>query len=770
MVAFARFARFACWVATGVGGFAVGCGGGGSSQSPAGGGAGGASGISSSLGGGGSVSSSGRPSGGASDAGAAEGGAADGGTADGGTADGGAGNDNVGDDGIDCTFDDCSSGQCQHTPLHFRCADGKYCSPTEGCVAGAACAVDADCFRPDACTAARCDVAKKRCIYTFLDGDHDGDAPESCGGTDCDDSKATVRGAGSEVCDLLDNDCDGVVDPPTASDCGDGKSCTQGKCDCLAPNTLCSGACVATKSDPMNCGVCGKTCQANETCEAGLCTCTTGLTKCAGTCVDLSQNHDNCGACGKKCGDGVCAASACSCQVGTTSCGSSGLLSCKDTSADANNCGGCNKRCMGGALCENSGCDVTLQWMKLYGVQQASDPVGHSHQAKMITDSSGNLLVALALEPGTVTALPNGLATLWSNQYVLAKFGPNGDFIWAVPAGNGVTSMAAVGSDFWVANYTTVGYPITLAGQAFAVASGYQAATALVKISGVNGSVLDYFQLDATSWNTSSQPKLKSIGSNVWLADVSKDLKRGSVSWAPPSANYTSYLYPLGGEPLWLPGYLSSLSVDTDSKLVVDLSLPAGATFLLGGQTFTTAPNEYRRGVARYSPSLVPQSAKLVDQDGLFVTGSSTLTFMKSFTLPASELFYRYDAAGVLTKTGLQGPFNASQARSESGRLFMIGNGSSGEGSYYGHSIGVGYPGVLLTFAEDTLKFQRAARFSLELGSSYGYGRVEDVVITDGGNSVILSVIFKRGITVDQQSYDFGGSAIGFGLIKLALH
>ncbi len=50
------------------------------------------------------------------------------------------------------------------------------------------------------------------------DVDGDGEQDASCGGTDCDDAVATVNTAATESCDAVDNDCDGTVDEPDASD------------------------------------------------------------------------------------------------------------------------------------------------------------------------------------------------------------------------------------------------------------------------------------------------------------------------------------------------------------------------------------------------------------------------------------------------------------------------------------------------------------------------------------------------------------------------
>jgi len=50
------------------------------------------------------------------------------------------------------------------------------------------------------------------------DGDGDGYARDDCGGDDCDDNDADVNPAADEVCDLVDNDCDGTVDEGDALD------------------------------------------------------------------------------------------------------------------------------------------------------------------------------------------------------------------------------------------------------------------------------------------------------------------------------------------------------------------------------------------------------------------------------------------------------------------------------------------------------------------------------------------------------------------------
>ncbi len=109
------------------------------------------------------------------------------------------------------------------------CVTDADCSSLDGCAVfacreGACVHVrSVTCDDGDPCTVDSCDSTTGRCesVPTTYDLDRDGfraplagfepGAPGACG-EDCDDSRAAAHPGGREVCDGLDNDCNGVVD------------------------------------------------------------------------------------------------------------------------------------------------------------------------------------------------------------------------------------------------------------------------------------------------------------------------------------------------------------------------------------------------------------------------------------------------------------------------------------------------------------------------------------------------------------------------------
>ena len=181
---------------------------------------------------------------GGADTGASDSGAPDGGDTGGGTTDGGSDGSGAADtsatlpNGAPCDTDDaCISGLCVGVPgvagqsvcavvclSDVDCGDGLDCVPvTTGADAISACLP----------------------VETCLDGDGDGfGLGAACLGTDCDDTAASVNPRGEEVCDGVDNDCDGLPDDsPTdagrACETGFAGGCAQGVTVCEADAILC---------------------------------------------------------------------------------------------------------------------------------------------------------------------------------------------------------------------------------------------------------------------------------------------------------------------------------------------------------------------------------------------------------------------------------------------------------------------------------------------------------------------------------------------------
>jgi hypothetical protein len=138
--------------------------------------------------------------------------------------------------------------------------------------------------------------------------------------------------------------------------CPMGASCVQGSCQCMSGTTRCGNACVDVKVDNMNCGKCGQTCGGPDAgaimgggswqCTNGSCAivCPQPKIECSGACVDTKSDNDNCGMCGNACASMTeqCVQGLC-CKVGESVCNGA----CVNLQTDPMNCGMCGKQCSG---------------------------------------------------------------------------------------------------------------------------------------------------------------------------------------------------------------------------------------------------------------------------------------------------------------------------------------------------------------------------------------------------------------------------------------
>ncbi len=137
------------------------------------------------------------------------------------------------DDGVACTDDTCDAtgGRCAHAAIDARCPSGTFCAVGRGCVDVVSCERDADCA--------------------------------GLGGDVC---------AGVWTCDVAGHRCAQGV----AFDCSDTVPCNVDVCTPEGASPTCSHRDADVRSDPMNCGACGRACvtaaHQTATCAAGACT------------------------------------------------------------------------------------------------------------------------------------------------------------------------------------------------------------------------------------------------------------------------------------------------------------------------------------------------------------------------------------------------------------------------------------------------------------------------------------------------------------------
>ncbi|MBK04112.1 MAG: hypothetical protein CL920_34335 [Deltaproteobacteria bacterium] len=181
--------------------------------------------------------------------------------------------------------------------------------------------------------------------------------------------------ATSEVCDGLDNNCDGQIDEDLKCKCQEGETrrchtspitrigigeCKAGTQTCLSDGkwSACTGEVAPAEEQ------CGD--KKDNDCDGRIdedCPCTTdedcghNKTCCGDTCVNLAFNTDHCGECGKTCDSGsICLLSKCRGKLQCTFPKIQCADKCVDTQQDVDNCGDCEKRCEPNETCSAGTC------------------------------------------------------------------------------------------------------------------------------------------------------------------------------------------------------------------------------------------------------------------------------------------------------------------------------------------------------------------------------------------------------------------------------
>jgi hypothetical protein len=184
---------------------------------------------------------------------------------------------------------------------------------------------------------------------------------------------------GPEVCDGMDNDCNGMVDDGLGqTSCGTGacqntvQNCVMGMPQSCTPGTPSTEICGNTIDDdcdgqvdeqPCNCTLnsqCPGAANASGSCQGGMCTivCNAGFANCNGNNIDgceiaLNSDPDNCGGCGLSCPNRPNATRTCTgamcgivCNAPFLNCNGNNTDGCEiNPTSDPANCGACGVVC-----------------------------------------------------------------------------------------------------------------------------------------------------------------------------------------------------------------------------------------------------------------------------------------------------------------------------------------------------------------------------------------------------------------------------------------